>query len=68
LSIVFGDRIISSGLWAAHSPHLYPCDFFFWICLKNKVYKSNPQMEEELKGNILREIANISSEQLKRVN
>jgi hypothetical protein len=28
LSDVFGDRIISSGIWLAHSPDLNPCDFF----------------------------------------
>jgi hypothetical protein len=27
-SSVFGDRIISSNIWAARSPHLNPCDFF----------------------------------------
>jgi hypothetical protein len=29
LSDVFGDRIISSGIWPARSPDLNPCDFFF---------------------------------------
>jgi hypothetical protein len=28
LSDVFGDRIISSGVWPACSPDLNPCDFF----------------------------------------
>jgi hypothetical protein len=30
LSNVFGDRIISSGIWPARSPNLNPCDIFFW--------------------------------------
>jgi inhibitor of nuclear factor kappa-B kinase subunit alpha len=42
LSDVFGDRIISSDIWPAGTPDLNPCDFFFWGCLKNKVYSSNP--------------------------
>jgi hypothetical protein len=42
--------------------------FFFPGCLKGKVYKSNPRTEEELKENIHREIANLSAEQLQRVN
>jgi hypothetical protein len=42
MSIVFGDRIISSGIWPACSPDLNPCDFFFGGCLKDKVYNSNP--------------------------
>jgi hypothetical protein len=46
LSDVFGDRIISSGIWPERSPDLNPCDFFFWRCLKHKVYNSNPQTED----------------------
>jgi hypothetical protein len=30
LSSVFGDRIISSGIWPARSADLNPYDFFFW--------------------------------------
>jgi hypothetical protein len=66
LSNVLGDRIISCGTWPALSPNLNPCDFFFWGCLKEKVYNSNPRMEE-LKENICREIENIPAEQLQRV-
>jgi hypothetical protein len=60
---VFRDRIISSGIWAACSPS--PYDFFFWGCLKDNVYKSNSQTEEELKENIC---SDISSEQLEILN
>jgi hypothetical protein len=67
LSDVFGDRIISSGIWPACSHDLNPCDFSFWACLKDKVYKSNPRTEE-LKENIRREIANIPAEHLQRAN
>jgi hypothetical protein len=66
LSDVFGEKIIS-GIWPACSPDLNPCDFFFWGCLKDKVYNSNP-WKEELKENICREIANIPAEQLQSVN
>jgi hypothetical protein len=59
LSIVFGDRIISSDTFPARSPDLNPCDFFFCDCLKGKVYNSNPRTEE-LKENIRMEIANNS--------
>jgi hypothetical protein len=45
LSDLFGDRIISSDIWPAHSPDLNPCDFFFWGCLNDKVYSNNPQTE-----------------------
>jgi hypothetical protein len=43
---VFGDRIISSGIWPARSPYLNVCDLFFWGCLKVKVYNSNARTEE----------------------
>jgi hypothetical protein len=34
------------------------------VFLKDKVYISNPQTEDELKENIHREVANIPAEQL----
>jgi hypothetical protein len=67
LSGVFGDRIVRSGIWPARSPDPNPCDYFFWSCLKDKVYNSDPRAEE-LKENIHREIADIPAEQLQRVN
>jgi uncharacterized membrane protein len=57
-AVVFGQHI---------HPILILVIFFFWGCLKNKVYNSNPQTEE-LKENIHREIANIPAEQFQRVN
>jgi inhibitor of nuclear factor kappa-B kinase subunit alpha len=69
LSDVVGkNRIISSGIWQARSPDLNPCDFFFWGCLKDEIYNSNPRAEEELKGNNHKEISNIPAEQLQKVN
>jgi hypothetical protein len=64
---------MSSGteIWAAaFGQHVHPIlilvDFFFWGCLKDKVYYSNPLAEEELKKN-RKEIANIPAEQLENV-
>jgi hypothetical protein len=59
------ETIISSGIWPA--PDLNPCDFFFWGCLKNKVYNSKLRTKE-LKENTHWEIANIPADQLERVN
>jgi hypothetical protein len=42
--------------------------FFFWGCLKDKLYTGNPRKEEELKENIRWGIANTPAEQLQRVN
>jgi len=53
---VFGDRTIRLGLWPARSPDLNPCDFYLWGNLKDKVYRTKPHTEEELKENIRREI------------
>jgi hypothetical protein len=65
---IFRDRIISSGVWPAHSYLvLILVILFFLSCLKDKGYNTNPQMKE-LKENIDKEIANISAEQLQRVN
>lgn len=41
--------------WPARSPDLTPLDFFFWGCLKDRVYKTNPQNLEELRNRILEE-------------
>jgi hypothetical protein len=70
LADVFGDRIISSGIWPARSPDLNTCNFFLWGCLNDKVYNSNPRTEE-LKENIgmeRYENCNIRAERLQKVN
>jgi hypothetical protein len=36
LAEVFGERMISPGLWNAHSPDLNPCDFHLWDTQKDK--------------------------------
>jgi hypothetical protein len=43
-----------------------PCDFLFWVSLKEKVYSSNPRTEEGLKQNIRREISYIPAENQKK--
>jgi hypothetical protein len=55
VSDVFGNRIISSGIWSERSPDLDPCELFFWDCLKDKIYNRNPRTEE-LKENIRRKM------------
>jgi hypothetical protein len=65
---MFLRTIISSGIWPARSPDLNTCDFFFWGCLKDKVYNSNRRTEEEPKENIRRKMANIPAEQLQRAD
>jgi hypothetical protein len=42
--------------------------FFFWGCLKDKVYNSNPRVKKELKENIRRKITKIPAKQLQMLN
>jgi hypothetical protein len=44
LDNVFGERIISPGLWPPQSPDLNSCDFYLWGTLKEKVYVNNPHI------------------------
>jgi hypothetical protein len=38
--------------WPAHSSNLNPCDFYLCGIVKQNVYRSNPHIIEELKGNM----------------
>jgi hypothetical protein len=49
---VFGDCVISCGLWPPSSPDLTPCDFYLWGILQDKVYKTNPHTLEKLRSNV----------------
>jgi hypothetical protein len=66
LSDVFEDRVIN----AVFGQHVHPIHaiFFFWGCLKDRVYNSNSRTEEEIKENIRTETAIIPAEQLQVVN
>jgi hypothetical protein len=64
---VFGDRVVSRGLWPPQSPDLNPCDFYLWGKLKDKVYVNNPHTLDELKDNIRVEISHITREELRHV-
>ena len=39
--------------WLAHSPHLFPCDYFPWESLKAKVFKHKLQTINKLKDSSL---------------
>jgi hypothetical protein len=65
LSDVFGDTIISNGIWPASSPDLNPCDFSSVVVWRAKFTSVTPERKGE---NIPREIANIPAEQVQRKN
>jgi hypothetical protein len=67
LEEVFGERLITCGLWPPRSPDLNPCDYYLWGTLKDRVYVNNPHSLQELKENIQREIADVSRAELRRV-
>jgi hypothetical protein len=47
ISDVFGDRVISEGLWPAHSSDIMLCDFCSQGSLKDNVYKRNSHILHE---------------------
>jgi hypothetical protein len=49
---MFDDRIVSGSLSPARSPDISPCDFHLWSDLKDKLNRTNPHIEVELKGRI----------------
>jgi hypothetical protein len=65
---VFGDRIISRGFWAARSPDLTGYDFYLWGNFKDKLYRTNPHTEEELKENTRKEIWKFLSKSFGRIS
>jgi hypothetical protein len=68
ISYMFSDRVISEGLWPAHSEDLTPCDLYLWGSLKREVYKRNFHTLHELEKNIQEEISRISPAELQHVN
>jgi hypothetical protein len=64
LKSVFGDRIISKGLWPSHSPDLHMYDFHLCGMLRNKVYSNINQNADNLKNHIEHAVSSITSVQL----
>ena len=67
VSEVFGDHVISRGLWTLRSPYLTPPDFYLWGKLKGSVYEDNSHTTDELKQKITSVIQNIQPDELERV-
>ena len=67
---LFRGRLISKNGdfdWPPRSPDLTPPDFYLWGYLKSQVYANKPKTLAQLKANIRRKIAAISSEILTKV-
>jgi hypothetical protein len=67
LEDIFGNRIISRGIWPAPSPELTPKDYYLWGALKGKVYENNPHTVDELKAAITAHIQQIPPATLLKV-
>jgi hypothetical protein len=69
LSLLFGDRIISKGLWPPRSPEVSPPDYFcIWGHIKDNAYRNNTRNLDKLKTNISNIIAYISPLSLQAVS
>jgi hypothetical protein len=67
LEDIFGNRIISRGIWPARSPDLTPPECYLWGALKGKVYENNPHTVYELKAAITTHIQQIPPDILLKV-
>lgn len=61
------EKIISNPDWPPRSPDLSTLDNFLWSHLKNKVYTNYPKTLDDLKQNIIDEIAKIDKTTLENV-
>ena len=64
LNMVYPNRWIGRLgpiLWPPHSPDLNPLDFFYWGCLKEKVYKEQVTSIEQLRTRIQTAAREISA-------
>jgi hypothetical protein len=68
LDDVFGERLISRGIWPPRSTDLLPPAFFFWEAAKSKVHKNNPKSIAELKRAIQSYVKSIMAEMLHKVS
>jgi hypothetical protein len=50
--------------WPPRSPDLTPCDFFLWGYIKDIVYATIPENEEDLRHKITRAVESITTEML----
>jgi hypothetical protein len=64
---IFGEKLISKGLWPPRSPDLTSQDFLLWSYLKDTVYRSNPRDLKQLKMNITRAIEEVNEGTLRKV-
>jgi hypothetical protein len=67
LEDIFGNRVISRGIWPARSPVLTPTACYLWDALKGKVYANSPHTVDELKAAITIHIQQIPPATLLKV-
>lgn len=53
--------------WPPRSPDLTPLDYFLWGVLKEKVYRTRPQNQQELQARIIRACSEVTPQQIRNV-
>ena len=67
LKNIFGQRLISKGIWPPRSSDLSPPDFYLWAAKKARVYKHCPKTLDDLCDSITDYIQHIPRYTLQRV-
>lgn len=69
LNAVFEDRWIANNgpfLWPARSPDLTPLDFFFWGCIKERVFSIPPTTKADCQRRVRAAIRSLTPEQIRK--
>jgi hypothetical protein len=64
---VYGQQIISRGLWPPCSPDLNQCNFYLWGMLKDEVNGNDPHTSNELKKSIKNAMSSTLPTKLQQV-
>lgn len=59
---------LGSILWPPRSPDLNPLDFFYWGCLKDKIYAKPIRSEDELRERVFEAARTISEISLRKLS
>ena len=54
-------------LWPPHSPDIYPCDFFLWGFLTEKVFQRRPENVAQLRAHIVKLCRALSEDVCRKV-
>jgi hypothetical protein len=67
LEDVFGERLVSRGIWPPYLPDLSSPDYFLWGAAESKVYENYPERIAELKTAIESCVQSVTAETLREL-